>query len=268
MIAALRGFLFCLIVLLPAAALAQQADGVRQGVQAYRLGDYETARKLLEPHASDPTAAYILGQMKSAGRGGPTDYAAAARHYQYAVSRGLPGAMLGLGFLYDNGWGVPRDGHAAQELYIGAATRGITVAKNNLAYLWARQNGLLEQALCLSAQTLEEEPDNAHYLDTYGFILLMMKQPERAEAYFRKSIRMVADYADALEHLGDVLAMSGRAGASDYWRRTAANPRDQRQAARVAAKLGGAPGLGDINAHPPFELRDPGLPRECGVPSV
>ena len=30
----------------------------------------------------------------------------------------------------------------------------------------------------------------------------MMRQPERAEAYFRKSIRMLADYADAVDQAG------------------------------------------------------------------
>jgi tetratricopeptide (TPR) repeat protein len=163
---------------------------------------------------------------------------------------------------------VARSGALAQELYIVALASGVTMAKNNLAYLWARQNGLLDEALCLSAQTLEAEPDNAYYLDTYGFILLMKNEPARAEAYFRKAIRLIADYADALEHLGDVAAMTGKGNAADWWRRASSNPRDDRQKARIAAKLGGAPGMGDINDHPAFVLRNPGLPKECGVPSV
>jgi len=196
------------------------------------------------------------------------DYATAARHYLRAVAQGDVRAMTSLGFLFDTGWGVQRNGAQAQELYIAAADKGVTMAKNNLAYLWARQNGLLEQALCLSAQTLEQERENPYYLDTYGFILLQMNQAARAEAYFRKAIRILPDYADALEHLGDVASMTSKGDAAGYWRRAQSNPRDDRQAARVAAKLGGAPLPGDINAHPPFQLRDPGLPAECGVPSV
>ena len=232
MIRCLRAALFLLVLALAGAASAQ--DALQLGAEAAKRGDYATA----------------------------------ARHYMKAVSQGDVRAMTSLGFLFDNGWGVQRNGAQAQELYIAAADKGVTMAKNNLAYLWARQNGLLQQALCLSAQTLEQEPDNAFYLDTYGFILLQLNEAARAEAYFRKAIKILPDYADALEHLGDVAAMTGKGDATGYWRRAASNPRDDRQRARVAAKLGGAPLPGDINAHPPFTLRNPGLPAECGVPSV
>jgi tetratricopeptide (TPR) repeat protein len=231
-----RIFLFLLLLLsfaLPGAALAQ--DAWQQGRQAYERGDFATA----------------------------------ARHFTTAVKAGNARAALSLGYMHDSGLGVARDGALAQELYIMAVTKGgMTMAGNNLAYLWARQNGLLEQALCLSAQTLEEEPDNAYYLDTYGFILLMKNEPALAGAYFRKAIRIIPDYSDALEHLGDVAAMTGKGDAAGYWRRAASNPRDERQQARIAAKLGGAKPPGDLNAHPPFKLRDPGLPSECGIPSV
>ncbi|MDF3073915.1 MAG: pilF [Alphaproteobacteria bacterium] len=231
MIAVLRTLLFCVALVFSGTAFAQ--DAWQQGRQAYERGDFATA----------------------------------ARHLTVAARAGNQRAALSLGFLYDNGWGVVRDGATAQELYIAAAPL-MAMAKNNLAYLWARQNGLLKQALCLSAQTLAEEPDNAYYLDTYGFILLRLERAEQARAYFAKAIRILPDYADALEHLGDVAAMTGAGTARDYWRRAQTNPRDERQNARVQAKLGGAPGLGDVNQHPPFKLRDPGLPKECGMPSV
>ena len=230
--AVLSALLLCLFIGLPGPAAAQ--DPYALGVEAFRRGDYETA----------------------------------ARHYMSAAAQGDGRAMNGLGFLFDNGWGVIRNGAQAQEFYIAAAGLGSVMARNNLAYLWARQNGLLPQALCLSAQTLEQDPDNAFYLDTYGFILLQMNEPARAEAYFRKAIGISPDYSDPNEHMGDVMALTGRGEARDWWRRALANPRDDRQKARLAAKLGGAPPPGDINAHPPFTLRNPGLPAHCGVPSV
>lgn len=197
------------------------------------------------------------------------DYAAAVRHFRDGVAAGDVRAAFNLGYLHDNGWGVPRDGMAAQELYIAGAQAGLVMAQNNLAYLWGRQGGLLAEALCLSARTLEHEPDNPFFLDTYGFILLRLGRSAPAEAYFRKALRWRPDYADALEHLGDAAAMRDDAGqARDWWRRANANPRDDRQAARIAAKLGGAPPPGDLNAHPPFTLRNPGLPAECGTPMV
>ncbi len=229
--AALSALLLCLCLALPGTAMAQDAYAL--GVEASRRGDHETA----------------------------------ARHYMKGAAQGDVRAMSSLGFLFDNGWGVIRNGAQAQEFYILAAGKGSVMAKNNLAYLWARQNGLLAQALCLSAQTLAEQPDNPFYLDTYGFILLRMEQPTRAEAYFRKAVKIQPDYADALEHLGDVMAMTG-GEPRQWWRNAQANPRDGRQSARLAAKLGGAPPPGDLNAHPPFTLRNPGLPAECGVPSV
>ena len=230
--AALSALLLCLCLALPGAARAQDAYAL--GVEASRRGDHETA----------------------------------ARHYMRAATEGDVRAFVSLGFLFDNGWGVIRNGAQAQEFYILAAGQGSVMARNNLAYLWARQNGLLAQALCLSAQTLAEQPDNPFYLDTYGFILLRMEQPARAEAWFRKALEIQPDYADALEHLGDVMAMTGSGEAREWWGKALARPRDERQKARLAAKLGGAPPPGDLNAHPPFTLRNPGLPAECGVPSV
>ncbi|MGE0155282.1 MAG: tetratricopeptide repeat protein [Reyranellaceae bacterium] len=230
--AALSALLLCLCLGLACPAMAQ--DTYALGVEASRRGDHETA----------------------------------ARHYMRAATEGDVRAFVSLGFLFDNGWGVIRNGAQAQEFYILAAGQGSVMAKNNLAYLWARQNGLLAQALCLSAQTLAEQPDNPFYLDTYGFILLRMDQPARAEAYFRKALKVQPDYADALEHLGDVMAMTGSGEARDWWSKALARPRDERQKARLAAKLGGAPPPGDLNTHAPFTLRNPGLPTECGVPSV
>lgn len=232
MIALLRAAFFLAVLALAFPALAQ-SDFTR-GVEAFKRGDH----------------------------------AEAAQHFRNGVEKGDPGSAINLGHLYDNGWGVPRDGRTAEALYIASAQSGNVMAKNNLAYLWARQNGLLEQALCLSAQTLEAEPDNAYYLDTYGFILLRLNQPAKAEAYFRKALRLLPGYPDVLEHLGDVASMTGRSDAADYWRQALAKPRDARQTARVQAKLGGAPGLGDLNEHPPFALHDPGVPRDCGMPSV
>jgi TPR repeat protein len=266
MISLLRTLLFCLAIAVCGPALAQ--NELRDGLRALQQGDYATARRLLEKVESDPRAAFALGQLNSHSRYGAPDYDAAVRHYKHAAAMGHTGAMLGLGFLYDNGWGVPRDGEQAQELYIVAAGHDNVMAKNNLAYLWARQNGLLQQALCLSAQTLVEEPDNPYYLDTYGFILLRLNRAEEARAYFLKALRFLPDYSDVLEHLGDVASMTGKGNAADYWRRAQTNPRDARQSARVQAKLGGAPGLGDLNQHPTFTLRDPGLPLDCGMPSV
>lgn len=264
--------LLALALLLPASAMAQRSSSgeaaLRQGVAAAERGDYATARKVLAPIAAHPHAAFVLGMMALRGQGGPVDHVAAAGHFSTGAAQGHPGALFNLGYLHDRGWGVPRDGALAQEAYIATAPMAPT-AKNNLAYLWARQGGLLEQALCLSAETLAAEPDSHIFLDTYGFILLRMEQPAAAEAYFRKALTLEPDHPGIREHMGDVLALTGRAAeARDWYRRAAEQAQDQRQAARLAAKLGGAAPMHDLDQHPPFPLRDPGLPRQCGVPAV
>lgn len=267
-----RFFLVLVLAAVPLPALAQRAPSydavIRQAIAAAQAGDYATARRLLAPIAGHPHAAYMLGLMDARGDGGPVDNAAAARHFSVGAAQGHPGAIFNLGYLHDRGWGVARDGAMAQQLYAAIAMRGELMAKNNLAYLWARQGGLLEQALCLSAETLAAQPDNVIFLDTYGFVLLRMNQPERAEAYFRKVLGKEPERVDALEHMGDVSSLMGRGDAAEWWRRASQHARDDRQRARLAAKLGGAPAMHDIDNHPPFPLRDPGVPKNCAIPAV
>lgn len=268
----LQVFLATVLALLPLQAMAQRSPSgeaaLREGVTAAERGDYATARRVLAPIAGHPHAAFVLGMMDMRGMGGAVDYVSAARHFSVGATQGHPGALFNLGYLHDRGWGVQRDGAMAQQIYIAIAQREL-MAKNNLAYLWARQNDLLEQALCLSAETLAAQPDNLVFLDTYGFILLRMNQPQRAEAYFRKALSRDAAHPSVREHIGDVLSMTGRGEeAREWYRRAAEKAQDGRQAARLAAKLGGAAPMHDLDQHPPFTLRGEGFARDCGVPAV
>src|SRR6185369_11978819 len=110
--------------------------------------------------------------------------------------------LFSQGRRYDIGAGVPRDGAKAQQFYLAAAQANSIPAKNNLAYLWARQNGLLEEALCLSAETLKAQPHSAYYLDTYGLILLRLDRLDDAQHFFDKALQEFPNYDDALEHSG------------------------------------------------------------------
>jgi len=265
--APLRTFLLLILfACLPSVAGAQ--DGVDAAMEAYARGDYATARPLLERQADlPPHAAFALGLMRSDGVGGPVDHLGAANSYRRAARQGHVQAKTNLGNLYDLGDGVPRDGATAQALYIDAARGGSTMAMNNLAYLWGRQGGLLPQALCLSARTLEIEHANPYYLDTYGFILLRLQRAAEAVRYFRRALALKPDYGDAREHLGDAASLTGGDGAPD-WRQALDYPRDAHQALRLARKLqGGAIEL-DLDAHPPFDLRGEGFPADCAMPLV
>lgn len=80
-----------------------------------------------------------------------------------------------------------------------------TYALNNWAYFLSLRNEMLDKADSMSALTLTLEPENASYLDTYGWILFKKGQYEKALHYIEKSLKYHPDNAEVLEHLGDVL---------------------------------------------------------------
>ena len=81
---------------------------------------------------------------------------------------------------------------------------------NNYAYYLSLDNRDLERALSMSGRTLEAEPLNATYLDTYAWILFRMKRYKEALGYMEKALRYLdSDNPEIYEHYGDVLYMCG-----------------------------------------------------------
>lgn len=81
---------------------------------------------------------------------------------------------------------------------------------NNYAYYLSVENRDLKKALNMSAKTLEAEPLNATYLDTYAWILFKMKKYTEALGYMEKALRYLeTDNPEIYEHYGDVLFMCG-----------------------------------------------------------
>ena len=81
---------------------------------------------------------------------------------------------------------------------------------NNYAYFMSLEDRELDRALSMSARTLEVEPMNSTYLDTYAWILFRMKKYKEALSYMEKSLRYLdADNPEIYEHYGDVLFMCG-----------------------------------------------------------
>jgi len=81
---------------------------------------------------------------------------------------------------------------------------------NNYAYYLSVEGRNLERALSMSAKTLEVEPLNATYLDTYAWILFKMKRYKEALQYMEKALRYLnADNPEIYEHYGDVLYICG-----------------------------------------------------------
>lgn len=237
-------------------------------VAALNRGDYSTAQRGFEDaaRAGDARAEHMLGYMAEHGLGRAADLTEALRRYRIAAQAGSPASMVVLGFKHDIGEELPRGGAAAQNYYVEAARRGSVVAKNNLAYLWARQKAFLEEALCLSAETLAVEPNSATYLDTYGFVLLRMGRLEEAAKFFAKAHALEPEDGIAIEHQGDIAQARGdQGGAHAYWRQARPLARFFADQKRIDRKL---TGIADFDEHAPFEARNEGFGRQCGMPSV
>lgn len=90
---------------------------------------------------------------------------------------------------------------------------------NNYAYFLSLDRRELEKAETLSRRTIEAEPFNATYLDTYAWILFAQKRYREAQEYIERAVRSEGEQsADVMEHCGDILYMNGDVeGALRCW---------------------------------------------------
>lgn len=92
---------------------------------------------------------------------------------------------------------------------------------NNYAYYLSLKGEQLEKAERMSYKTVEAEPKNATYLDTYAWILFMQERYAEARIYIEQAVQNDADSsAIIIEHAGDIAAKNDDiASALDYWKR-------------------------------------------------
>jgi len=117
---------------------------------------------------------------------------------------------------------------------------------NNLAYLLAQDNEKLAEALEYARTAVEQDPDEANYLDTYGYLLFKNGKPAQAAQSLATAIQKYEARGmapmDAYEHLGLVHETLGDRGkALDAYRRAleaggATMPETARQ--RINAAIG------------------------------
>lgn len=95
------------------------------------------------------------------------------------------------------------------------------ITLNNYAYYLSLEGRDLARALEMSAKTIQEEPLNATYLDTYAWVLFRMGKFGDARQYLEKALQyMETDSPDIYEHYGDVLFKCGNLeGALENWHR-------------------------------------------------
>lgn len=85
-----------------------------------------------------------------------------------------------------------------------------TYILNNYAYFLSVRKENLPKALAMSGKTIEKEPDNPTYLDTYGWIYFQIGDYENAYRYLYKAVTLKPNDPEVLEHFGDVLFKLGK----------------------------------------------------------
>lgn len=92
---------------------------------------------------------------------------------------------------------------------------------NNYAYYLSLEGKELERALAMSAKTIEAEPDNAIYVDTYAWILFSLERYEEAKAYADKLLQLDGEKSSVeYHHCGDIYAKCGDvARAVECWKK-------------------------------------------------
>ena len=79
---------------------------------------------------------------------------------------------------------------------------------NNYAYHLSEIGEKLTEAKEMSKKTIEKEPENSSYLDTYGWILFKLKDYKNAVLYIDKAIKL-GKSETLLEHFGDIYEAMG-----------------------------------------------------------
>ena len=113
------------------------------------------------------------------------------------------------------------------------------VVLNNYSYFLSEENKDLEKALTMSSLVIASDPDNATYLDTYGWILYRLGRYEEAKNQIRRALALSdRDNEVLLLHLGDIfLALGDKFSAGIYWDRALKEGASEEEVAERKTKL-------------------------------
>lgn len=89
-------------------------------------------------------------------------------------------------------------------------------ALNYLGYLLADKNLRLNYARDLIKRALDIEPNNAAFLDSYGWVFYRLKDYDKATEYLSRAASLSRD-ATIFEHLGDVYSAQGKTAEARQW---------------------------------------------------
>lgn len=112
---------------------------------------------------------------------------------------------------------------------------------NNYAYFLSLEGKDLEKAEKMSRRTIEAEPDNATYLDTYAWILFCLKRYEQARTYIDETLKHAdetTENASLFHHAGDIYYRCGlRDEALRFWEKAAKLTDDEAERTTLARKI-------------------------------
>lgn len=139
-----------------------------------------------------------------------------------AEERKLPSDLMALlGDVYHE-VGRLADAYATYEKALGILPENV-LCLNNYAYFLSLDGHQLDKAEAMSLKTIEAEPGNPTYLDTYAWILFVQGKYKMAQTYMDetlKNLKEEPENAGIYEHAGDIYACVGRtAEAVAFWKK-------------------------------------------------
>lgn len=101
-------------------------------------------------------------------------------------------------------------------------------ALNNYAYYLCLTDSALDKAERMSRQSIDMEPDNGTFLDTYAWIRFLQGEYADALTYIEKAIANDSTVSGVVkEHAGDIYAMNGQIDrALEYWQMALSSDKD------------------------------------------
>jgi tetratricopeptide (TPR) repeat protein len=91
---------------------------------------------------------------------------------------------------------------------------------NNYSYFLSLRKVKLERAAQMAETLVQKHPDNSTYLDTYAWVLYVMKDYKKAKLYLERAVELNKASGVIVEHYGDVLYQLGEKDkAVEQWKK-------------------------------------------------
>lgn len=112
---------------------------------------------------------------------------------------------------------------------------------NNYAYFLSLDKRDLEKAEGMSKRTVDAEPQNATYLDTYAWIMFQLRQYTQAKIYINETLNNADETqgnASLYDHAGDIYFRNGHTqDAMNYWKKAWQLTTDKADKQKILRKL-------------------------------